>query len=74
MTSRSDIPMFELIGPPCESAGCDGVLIDFISWRKDEMYKECSKCKKHFYKTTMQEGLNHAVRTIKRVMKGEKPN
>jgi len=74
MCRRCKTPMFELVGPPCEAPGCGGVLVDTMSLKTKECWKQCSKCGAEFYRMSGAEMLGWATRTIGRVLAGEKPN
>jgi hypothetical protein len=47
-TKRVKYPMFELVGPHCETPGCDGVLVDHFNIKERKFFKKCSACKKDF--------------------------
>ena len=68
---RVDFPMFELVGPPCEAPGCSGVLVDTMSLKTKECWKQCATCKAEFYRMSGKDALGYAVRTIDRVLAGE---
>lgn len=67
MSKRSTVPQFELVGPPCEVEGCDGVLVSTTSLKTEEHFDKCSKCED-------SEKLKWAKRVIGRVLRGEKVN
>lgn len=69
---RMVAPMFELSGHPCEAPGCKGVLVDHISLKTQEAFRKCSVCGQQFHRVPTSEMLAHAIRTIRRVAKGEK--
>jgi hypothetical protein len=65
------VPMFELVGPPCEAPGCKGVLVDTLSLKTKMYSKQCATCHAEFYVMPAREALAWATRTIERVLKGE---
>lgn len=65
---------FELLGPRCEIPGCTGVLVDTISWKDQTAFHRCATCGSVMHKMTLREKTEAAVRTIKRVMSGIKPD
>lgn len=67
-----DFPQFELAGPPCEQAGCRGVLVQTISLKQDMAYQKCSVCGHQHYEMKRSELLAHSIRTIERVLAGQK--
>lgn len=68
------IPMFELVGPPCEAPGCTGKLVNTISLKTWIFSKKCATCGQEFYQMPVREAMGWATRTIKRVLKGEGVN
>ena len=70
--TRVATPLFELVGPPCEAPECSGVLVDTMSLKTKEWWKQCSVCKAEFYRMSGSEALSMAKRTIDRVLKGER--
>ncbi len=73
MNDRTPVPLFELVGPPCEAPGCHGVLVDTISWKgPKEFFHKCSVCQATFHRVPAAEKLAWAERVITRVLKGEK--
>lgn len=73
-SKRCPFPMFELVGPPCESPGCKGVLVNTIHLNTWMFSKKCATCEAEFYVMPVKEAMGWAVRTIKRVFKGEGTN
>lgn len=68
MSERVQYPQFELVGPPCETPGCKGVLVDHVSIRPpQEFFHECSVCSQTFHRVPAAEKLAEAVRVIERV-------
>lgn len=65
-------PQFELVGPLCEVPGCSGILVDTMSLKTKEIWKQCSECKAEFYRMSGADALGAATRVIQRVLKGEK--
>ncbi len=63
---------FELIGPPCESTGCKGVLINTISNKTNSCFQRCSICGKEFNKMSVDDKFAYINRVMSRVMKNEK--
>jgi hypothetical protein len=68
------IPMFELMGTPCEVPGCTGVLLNTISFKTQTCFKQCSICQTEFYKMPIKDMMSWAARTLESVFKGEKSN
>lgn len=65
-------PMFELAGPPCEAAGCNGVLVDHVELKTRDFFRRCSVCRSEFHRMPAKEKLAWAVRTIGAALKGER--
>lgn len=72
MMSKRSVPMFDLVGPPCKTEGCEGVLVSTISLKTEEAFDKCSKCGGEFHKMPVSEKLSWAKRVIGRVLRGEK--
>lgn len=72
MSDRISVPQFELIGPPCESEGCKGVLVDYVTVDVKEYFQKCSVCHQEFGRMSVQDKLDWALRTIERAVKGQK--
>ena len=71
-TMTTDVPLFELVGPPCKEDGCDGVLWSYIDLKKKVTYKQCTTCKKQYYEVPLKDMLDHFKRTLERVLSGQK--
>lgn len=67
-----EIPLFEMAGPPCETEGCTGVLIDSVDLKTKDYLQRCWVCKGEFNRVSAKEKLDWAVRTIDAALKGEK--
>jgi hypothetical protein len=74
MTDRVDVPQFELVGPSCQHEGCTGVLVDCLTLDSKEFFQRCSECRREFNRQPAAEKLAWAVRSIKRILRGEKKN
>jgi hypothetical protein len=73
-SKRCPFPMFELVGPPCELPGCNGVLVNTIALKTQIFSKKCSVCHAEFNKMPVKDAMAWAVHTIERVFKGEGTN
>jgi len=71
MRTMPEFPLFELVGPPCEAPGCKGVLVDSLNLKTKDFFRKCSICGGEFHKMPAKDALDHAVRTIERVLKGD---
>ena len=71
MAERVPVPLFELVGPPCQTPGCKGVLTDSLELRTQDFFRHCSVCGGKFDRMPAQEKLDQAVRTIERVLEGD---
>lgn len=69
-----DIPLFEIVGPPCEVDGCKGVLTDCVDPKTQDFFHRCSVCGAIAHRMTGKEKLAWAVRTIEGALKGERPS
>ena len=73
-SKRVIFPLFELIGPPCETPGCKGVLVDCMQLKSLDFFQCCSVCKAEFNRMPIAEKTAYARRTIGRMFSGEKEN
>ena len=71
MGKRVDVPMFELVGPPCEAPGCSGVLVLTTCLKTKDVWNQCATCKAQFNRMTGAEALGWVKRTINRVLADE---
>ena len=62
--NNTQLPQFELVGPSCEISGCDGVLVDWINFKTNEYFQQCSKCGSEFNRMPTAEKLELDKRTI----------
>lgn len=74
MSKNVPFPMFELMGPPCDTEGCTGVKVRSIALKTQMMFNQCSVCNAKTEEMTVKEGVDWATRTIEGVLKGEKPS
>ncbi len=70
MTERVTYPLFEFVGPPCESPGCKGVLVASLDLKTKESFDCCSECGTEFHRMPAAEKLGYCCRTIERALKG----
>lgn len=74
-----EIPMFELVGPPCKSTpGCKGVLVDTLTTGRatrapKEFFQRCSQCRAETNRQPAHEKFAWAKRTIERILRDGKP-
>ena len=64
---RVAFPSFELMGPPCQTEGCKGVLVDHANWKTKEFYRKCSVCEQKFDQESLGQKTERAIETIERV-------
>lgn len=67
-----EFPQFELVGLPCETSECKGVLTDHVSLKTQEFFRRCSVCNQEFHRMAASEKMKWVERVLERVLKGEK--
>lgn len=63
-------PKFELVGPPCRSEGCPGVLVMTYHLVSHDMFYECSECGSQFDREPAANKVAYAVSTIRQAVGG----
>lgn len=64
-------PVFELAGLPCETPGCQGVLIDHVELKTQDFFRRCTVCRDEFHRMPAKEKLAWAERMIQGALKGD---
>ena len=67
-------PEFKLVGPPCETSECSGVLVRCLCLKKKEVFQRCSECGRDFHRMSAEDALGWVRRIIQGALRGEKPS
>lgn len=70
--AQVEFPQFELVGPPCETFECKGVLVDHVSLKSKEFFRRCSVCGNEFHRMAGKDKMAWVRRTLEMVCRGEK--